>query len=45
METKKIVGVCSANVQRSGTVDAVINYELQNKGIEELVVTSAGVFE
>jgi hypothetical protein len=43
MEKTKIVGVCSANVERSATFDAVINDELAKQKIIAIDVSSAGI--
>ncbi len=40
---KKIIGICSANVQRSGTFEAVMEYERRAQVLEDLVITSAGI--
>ena len=38
-----VIGICSANVERSGVFEAVMNYEMQQQGLEGLTVTSAGI--
>ena len=42
MNPIKVVGVCTANVGRSPVLEAVLRYELQTRGIEQVDVRSAG---
>ncbi len=41
--TYNTIGVCSANVERSGLFEAVMKYELNQQRIEGIEVTSAGI--
>ncbi len=47
MKKKCVVGVCAANIQRSPTFEAVLNYELDQKNIfmnTKLEISSAGLY-
>lgn len=41
--TYTTIGVCSANVERSGLFEAVMKYELNQQGVKGIEVTSAGI--
>ena len=41
--TYNTIGICSANVERSGLFEASTNYELNERGINDIVATSAGI--
>lgn len=40
---KKTIGICSANIQRSGTFEAVLDYERQAQRLDDLMISSAGI--